>query len=125
MSQRSILIVDDSHTVRLYYRRSLETSGFLVRDAHNGVEGLELVLSAKFDLLIVDVNMPKMDGYEFVRTVRGEPHFNVTPVVMITSERDAKDKRNAYRSGANLYVVKPVRAHELAELARLVTGGAQ
>jgi two-component system, chemotaxis family, chemotaxis protein CheY len=123
MSQRSILIVDDSHTVRLYYRRSLEISGFRVEEAQNGVEGLERALTSTYDLLLVDVNMPKMDGYEFVRTIRSAPNHIATPVIMITSEQEAKDKRSAYRAGANLYVVKPVKAHELAELVGLVTGG--
>jgi two-component system chemotaxis response regulator CheY len=124
MSQRSILIVDDSHTVRLYYRRSLEANGFLVEEAQNGVEGLERALTKTYDLLLVDVNMPKMDGYEFVRTIRSAPNDDTTPVIMITSEQEIKDRRAAYRAGANLFVVKPVKAHELAELARLLTGGA-
>jgi two-component system chemotaxis response regulator CheY len=119
----TILIDDDSPTVRLYYRRALEAQGFAVDEAQNGIEGLERALSRSYDLMLVDVNMPKMDGYEFTRTLRSPPNENFTPIIMITSEQEAKDRRAAYKAGANLYVVKPVKGHELAELARLVTGG--
>ena len=65
-----ILVVDDSSLVRLYYRSTLEKAGFEVEQAINGIEAMERVLSQRFDLLIVDVNMPRMDGFTFVRALR-------------------------------------------------------
>lgn len=117
-----ILIVDDSTTVRLYYRKALEAKGFVVDEAENGVAGLERALSADFEMLLVDVNMPMMDGYEFVRLLRSPPNDYTVPIVMISSEPEAKDRRAAYHAGANLYLVKPVKAQELAELVSLSVG---
>lgn len=117
-----ILIIDDSDVVRLYTKRILENLKFEVREARNGVEGLELVLSERFDVALVDVNMAKMDGYEFVRALRSEPNCSSLPVIMISSEREEKDRREAYRSGANFYLVKPLKADELHTLVRLALG---
>ena len=65
-----ILVVDDSSLVRLYYRSALEKAGFEVEQAINGIEAMERVLSQPFDLVIVDVNMPRMDGLTFLRALR-------------------------------------------------------
>ena len=65
-----ILVVDDSSLVRLYYRDALEKGGFEVEHAINGIEAMEKVLAQAFDLLIVDVNMPRMDGFSFLRALR-------------------------------------------------------
>ena len=69
-SRRRILVVDDSALVRLYYRDTLERAGFEVEQAINGIEAMEKVLAQPFDLVIVDVNMPRMDGFSFLRTLR-------------------------------------------------------
>ena len=120
-----ILIIDDSATVRSFYRRSLAGKPYEIDEAQNGVEGVERVLSNAYDLLLVDVNMPKMDGYEFVRVIRSAPNEITTPVVMITSEHEPNDRRAAYQAGANLFLMKPVKGNQLLELVRLVTGGAR
>ncbi|WP_040620600.1 response regulator [Rhodovulum sp. PH10] len=124
MTGKSILVVDDGITIRLFYRDVLEAAGFTVAEAANGVEGLERALLDRFDLMIVDVNMPKMNGYELVRQVRDDPALRSIPIVTISTEEKEEDALRAYRAGANLYVVKPVRPDELAATARLLTGGA-
>ena len=65
-----ILVVEDGITMRMFYRQVLEDAGFEVEEAVNGVEGVERAMAESFDLLVVDVNMPKMDGYEVIRAVR-------------------------------------------------------
>ncbi|HYD29312.1 MAG TPA: response regulator [Azospirillaceae bacterium] len=117
-----MLIVDDAATVRLYYRQVLETAGFAVEEAVNGMEALEKALSRPFDLLVVDVNMPRMDGYTLLRKVREAPDLRAVPAVMISTEAQAGDARRAYEAGANLYLVKPVRPEVLALDVRLMTG---
>ncbi len=72
-SPRRILMVDDSSLVRLYYRSALEKAGFIVEQAINGMEAMEKALAHDFDLVIVDVNMPKMDGLSFLRVLRATP----------------------------------------------------
>ena len=79
-----VLVVDDSSLVRLYYRSALERAGFEVKEAINGIEAMEKVLSESFDLVIVDVNMPRMDGFTFLRSLRSSAADVATlPALMI------------------------------------------
>ncbi|MDQ7074842.1 MAG: response regulator [Gammaproteobacteria bacterium] len=121
---KKILIVDDALTVRLYHRQLMETLGFEVGEAENGIEALERGLSEHFDLFLVDVNMPKMDGYRLVEAMRQEPSLAATPVIMISTEESEQDREKAYLSGANFYVVKPADVAELQTYATLLAGGA-
>jgi two-component system chemotaxis response regulator CheY len=121
-----ILVVDDATVVRLYYRQILEQAGYRIEEAINGVEGLEKAIQNSFDLCIVDVNMPLMDGYAFLRALRREPITHALPALMTTTEAAAADHRAALAAGANSYLVKPVPQEKLALyvaalLGRLVT----
>ncbi len=117
-----ILVVDDATTVRMYYRDVLEEAGFAVEEAVNGFEGLEKAVAESFDLILVDVNMPKMDGYAFLRQGRTMPELQAVPAVMISTESAAQDRERAYAAGANLYLVKPVRPEVLTEVATVMAG---
>jgi two-component system, chemotaxis family, chemotaxis protein CheY len=119
-----VLVVDDAVTVRMYHRAILEAGGFTVEEAANGYEGLEKALSTPFDLLLVDVNMPKMDGYSLLRALRGEPATASVPAILISTESEASDARQGYAAGANLYLVKPVRPDDLTLNARMLTARA-
>ncbi|CAK0766646.1 Chemotaxis protein CheY [Gammaproteobacteria bacterium] len=119
---KRILIIDDAPTVRMYYRQVLESDGFSVTEAANGVEGLEKAFAETFDLLVVDVNMPVMDGYALLRAVRCDPTLCKIPAVMISTEASEQDANAAYSAGANFYLVKPVKPNELVLHARLMTG---
>jgi two-component system chemotaxis response regulator CheY len=123
--KKKVLIVDDGITMRMYYRDVLEKAGFIVEEAANGVEGLEKVLAGGFDLAVVDINMPKMNGYEFVRHLRKDPASQSIPVMTVSTEDQERDKVKAYEAGANFYMVKPIRPDELEQVARLFTGRAQ
>ncbi len=120
-NQKRILIIDDGITMRMYYRDVLEKAGFCVEEAANGVEGLERVLVGRYDLIVVDINMPKMDGYEFVSQLRKDPASLSIPVMTVSTEDKDPDILKAYEAGANFYMVKPVRPEELTEAARLFT----
>jgi two-component system chemotaxis response regulator CheY len=118
-----ILVVDDSSLVRLYYRSALEKAGFEVEQAINGIEAMERVLSQPFDLVIVDVNMPRMDGFTFVRSLRrGKDDVATLPTLMISTESEMQDIAEARASGANFYMVKPVAEAELVRHVRVLTG---
>jgi two-component system chemotaxis response regulator CheY len=119
---KRILVIDDATTVRMYYRQVLEAQGFAVEEAGNGYEGLEKALTSPFDLYIVDVNMPKMDGYTLLRSIRQEPSICATPALMISTEGQNRDAVAAYAAGANLYFQKPVRPETLVLHVRLLTG---
>ena len=116
------LIVEDSHMTRLYYREILERAQFSVDEAINGLEGLEKTLSTHFDLIILDVNMPKMDGYAFLEQVRQREEICAVPVMMISTEAKAADRAKAYAVGANLYLAKPVAPERLEKCAQLMAG---
>src|ERR1700735_1687744 len=103
-----ILVVDDSSLVRLYYRSTLEKAGFEVEQAINGIEAMERILSQPFDLVIVDVNMPRMDGFTFLRSLRGGPQeVSSLPALVVSTEAEMRDVEEARASGANFYLVKP------------------
>jgi two-component system chemotaxis response regulator CheY len=125
-SPMRILVVDDSSLVRLYYRDVLEKCGFEVEQAINGVEAMEKVLARPFDLLIVDVNMPRMDGFSFLRALRRSPADVATlPVLVITTEAGQQDIGEARAAGANFYLVKPVSEADLRRHAGALAGSGQ
>ncbi|CCG07186.1 response regulator [Pararhodospirillum photometricum] len=117
-----VLVIDDGITMRLFYRTVLEAAGFVVEEATNGIEGYEKVLAGSFDLLIVDINMPKMDGYTMMRAIRRDTAVRGVPAVTISTESSDEDARQAFESGANFYLVKPVAPDTLTRVARLMTG---
>jgi two-component system chemotaxis response regulator CheY len=118
-----ILIVDDGSLIRLYYRETLEAAGFEVAEAINGIEALEKVLSERFDLAIVDINMPKMNGMSFLRALRGQHgEASALPALVISSEAGERDAAAARAAGANFYLVKPVAPADLALHVAVLTG---
>jgi two-component system chemotaxis response regulator CheY len=118
---KQILIVDDASTVRMYHRTILEDAGFGVGEAVNGVDALERALRGAFDLYVVDVNMPQMDGYAFLRALRGQDVFQA-PAIMVSTEGEEGDRSQALAAGANLYIVKPARPEHLLRYVRLLLG---
>jgi len=118
-----ILIVDDSSLIRLYYRDILQRGDFEVEQAINGIEAMERVLALAFDLAIVDVNMPKMDGFSFIRALRsGAPAVAVLPALVISTEASPQDREDARAAGANFYLVKPVSEADLLRHVAVLTG---
>jgi len=118
---KHILIVDDAATVRLYHRNILESAGYAVEEAVNGIEALEKALNQPFDLYVVDLNMPKMDGYTFINELRGRDLMQA-PVIMVSTEAESNDQQQAYRAGANLYLIKPVKSPELLLYCQILLG---
>ncbi len=118
---KRILVVDDAATVRLYHRQILEQAGWQVDEAVNGVEAIEKSLLAPYDLYLVDVNMPKLDGYAFLRELRSQP-ITQAPAIMASTEAAESDRMLAYEAGANLYLVKPTRPEQLLAHVRVLLG---
>ena len=122
-SRMRILVVDDSSLVRLYYRNALEAAGFDVEQAINGIEAMEKVLAQAFDLVIVDVNMPRMDGLSFMRALRrGAPEVATIPALIISTESGQQDIDDSRNAGANFYLVKPVSQQNLLRHAAVLSG---
>ena len=122
-SKKRVMVVDDAALVRLYYRDTLEAAGFQVEEAMNGLEALEKLMTAPVDLLIVDVNMPQMDGMTFLEALRRQPlPLAATPALVTSTEAGPKDFAAARAAGANFYLVKPVGQEKLAEFVAVLCG---
>lgn len=119
---KTVLIVDDMTTVRMYHQKILEEAGFRIEEAGNGIEGLEKALTGSFDLTLVDVNMPKMDGYRMIRELRANETTRALPAIMISTEARPSDRKKAFLAGASFYLVKPVKPDTLKAAALLMTG---
>lgn len=103
-----VLVVDDSATVRKFVAASLNITGFRVVTAADGVEALEQMPAEKFDLIITDLNMPDMDGFEFIRTVRETAEYRDIPIIVLSSYTDLKNKDLALEVGAVAFLEKPL-----------------
>jgi CheY-like chemotaxis protein len=103
-----ILVVDDSATVRKFVAASLNMKGFRVITAADGIEALEKMPADKFDLIILDLNMPDMDGFEFMRSVRETPEYSEIPIIILSSMTDMKNKDLALEMGAVAFLEKPL-----------------
>jgi len=120
---KRVLVIDDAGLVRRYYRDALETAGFDVAEALNGLEALEHLLGGRFDLVIVDVNMPQMDGLSFLQTLRAKSlPLSSIPALVVSTESAPQRVAAARAAGANFYIVKPLRAEALVQYASLLCG---
>jgi two-component system chemotaxis response regulator CheY len=122
-NSKSVLVIDDASLVRLYYRSILAGAGYRVEEALNGVEALEKLLSISVDLLIVDINMPQMDGLTFLELLRQKARpMSSVPAIVTSTESRPVDFAAARKAGANYYLVKPIDEQALLEYAGMLSG---
>ena len=119
-TKKTILIVDDSEFVRSYHSYILEQARFRVITAVDGSDGLEKLYTNSCDLVLTDINMSNMDGYEFIRRVRADGQFSSLPIIIVSTESEGKDKRKGFEAGANLYLVKPNSPEMMVENIRMI-----
>lgn len=117
---KRILVVDDSPVVRNFHINILKTSGFAADGAIDGMDALEKSLSAPYDVILCDINMPKMDGLTFIRRLR-ETDENI-PVIVLTTQEEEIHRQKAYEAGANLFLVKPVKPNNLIIHMKMLCG---
>ena len=117
---RLILTVDDSSTMRQMITFTLMGAGFDVLEAGDGVEALEVATGKKLDLIITDVNMPRMDGITLVQRLRALPQFKFTPILVLTTESDASMKQKGKEAGATGWIVKPFIPEKLLDVVNKV-----
>jgi two-component system chemotaxis response regulator CheY len=116
--------VDDSPTLVKFVSYSLKSSGFQVVGACDGMDALEKLSNSTddIDLVITDLNMPNVDGYELIRTLRESARFAEIPIIILSSEEDDDDKAKGVEAGATSYLVKPFKSSVLLdEVSRLLT----
>ena len=119
-TQKTILIVDDSQFVRSYHSYILEQAHFQVITAVDGSDGLEKLYTNSCDLVLTDINMSNMDGYEFIRRVRSDGKYSSLPIIIVSTESEGKDKMKGFEAGANLYIVKPSSPEMMVENIRMI-----
>ena len=118
MEQRQILLVEDEHKIADALKKGLGENGYAVDLAYDGKEGLELFEAKTFDLVILDINLPGMNGYELCRTIRMKNAQ--VPVVMLTALSTLNDKIEGYDAGADDYIIKPFEFRELLMKTRVL-----
>ena len=111
----SILLVDDSLSIRKFVGRMLEAAGYDVDTAVDGEEGLRKARERSYRLIITDLEMPKVNGYEVIQALRARPHTEATPVIVMTTRAAEKHRQMAMSLGASAYLTKPVTEHALMQ----------
>jgi len=113
-----ILVVDDDRTTRKLLSLYLKGNGFDVVTAENGLDAIEKLGGGSVNLVVTDLNMPYMDGIEFIRTMKTNPDTGHIPVLMITTEDDNEERQRAANAGADGYLIKPVTSDIVAMKVR-------
>ncbi|MGR3178355.1 MAG: response regulator [Candidatus Anammoxibacter sp.] len=117
---QKILTVDDSLVIRNIISTILKSSGFDVDTAINGIDGLEKIYTNSYDLVISDINMPKMDGLKMVQTLRENDEYKDLKIIVLSTEEEEEDKKRGLEAGANIYLVKPVKPKDLVTNVRML-----
>lgn len=119
---KTILAVDDSRSLRQMVCFSLKTAGYSVVEAVDGLEALELAKKQKFDLVLTDQNMPRMDGLTLIVNLRADPVYEKTPILMLTTEASDEMKAKGREAGATGWMVKPFDPERLLAIVGKVLG---
>ncbi|MCG5051334.1 MAG: response regulator [Myxococcales bacterium] len=118
---KTVLIIDDSESMRELLKHTLVTAGYEVREASNGADGMAEAVKKKVDLIITDLNMPVMDGLTVARKVRQIAAYRTTPLLLLTTETSDAKKQAAREAGASGWMVKPFSPPDLLKtIARVM-----
>lgn len=115
-----LLVVDDSTSMRQMVAYALSSGGFSVSEAEDGQAALDIARDRKFDAVVTDVNMPRMDGIELIRQLRSLPDYRFTPLLMLTTESGSDKKSEGRAAGATGWLVKPFDPEQLLATVRRV-----
>lgn len=118
--QAKILIVDDSRMVRVMVRETLEAAEHQVIEAEDGADALEKLDAVRPDLIVTDINMPRLDGLGLIRALRERPEHQLTPILVLSTEASDDIKRNGKDAGATGWLVKPFDPEQLRQTTRYV-----
>jgi chemosensory pili system protein ChpA (sensor histidine kinase/response regulator) len=118
----TIMVIDDSITMRKVTARILERHNIQVATAKDGMDAVAMLQTQVPDLAILDIEMPRMDGFEVVAHVRNQPHLRHLPVIMVTSRGGEKHRQRAMKLGVNDYLTKPYQEEQLLQSIRKILG---
>lgn len=122
MNKKKVLIVDDEKDLVDMLKLRLESMGYDVLEAYDGKSGLDKAKEEKPDLIILDLMLPKMDGYQLCRILKFDEEYKNIPIVMLTARAQQKDKEQGVTCGANEYVTKPFEPKELVSVIHKLVG---
>jgi two-component system chemotaxis response regulator CheY len=117
-----IMIVEDSATMRQMVGFTLKRNGYEVIEAEDGADAIDKINGSAIHMIITDLNMPNMDGIEFVRNVRQNPSCKYTPIIMLTTESQESKKNEGRAAGATGWIVKPFSPEHLMAVVQKVIG---
>jgi two-component system chemotaxis response regulator CheY len=117
---RKVLAVDDSMTMRQLVSLSLRQAGYEVVEATDGLDALAKLEAARFDLVVTDLYMPRLDGIGLIKRVRGLSSYRFTPILMLTTESDASRKAEGQAAGATGWIIKPFQPDQLLKVVKRV-----
>ncbi|OPY64533.1 MAG: hypothetical protein A4E57_03510 [Syntrophorhabdaceae bacterium PtaU1.Bin034] len=123
MTMKRILIVDDSPTIRKLIGYVLKRKEYATEEAEDGMDAMEKLSNLEVDLVIVDLNMPNMDGISFVKSLRSSYYNLDLPVIMLTTTSDSELKKEAYGAGINMFLNKPIQPEILLYKIESLLGG--
>ncbi len=119
-----ILAVDDEPNIVRLIQVNLERDGYTVETASNGAQALAKIRQSRPDLLVSDVMMPEMDGFELLANIRRDPMLNDLPVIMLTAKAQDRDVMEGYTRGADMYLTKPFNPMELKQFVKRILASA-
>ncbi len=121
----TILLIDDDELILIALRELFEGEGFEVETAASGPEGLSKLAGRRFDLIILDIIMPGMSGFEVCRRIREAESLRQTPVLMLTAKHTPADREKGLEAGANLFLPKPIDPEQLLVVVKGAVSGAE
>ena len=122
INSKRILVVDDDPDILLLERKILEREGFVVQTSENGERAMRILADEAFDLVLLDIMMPGIDGFEVSRSLQGQPGRKSIPVVFVTARDDPDTMREGFRSGGTVFLSKPFTANQLVRLVKAMIG---
>lgn len=122
MSSKKVLIVDDSSSMRQVVSIALKKEGYHVVTAQDGKDGVSKVNLDKFDIIVSDLNMPNMNGIEFIKAVKQNANNKFVPIIMLTTESATDLKEQGRQAGAKAWLVKPFKAEQLVGAIKKIVG---
>ena len=118
----TVLAIDDSRTIRTLLAATLEENGFAVTTAVDGVDGLEKFAESPPNVVITDINMPRLDGFGVIEGIRGGKRAKTVPIIVLSTESAAELKDRARKAGATGWIVKPFDEASLVSVLKRITG---
>ena len=122
MASKKILAVDDSISIRKSISFILGQENYDVTEAEDGADGLKKAMSDKFGLIITDINMPNMDGIQFIKELRNTSEYKFTPIIVLTTENQDSTMQEGRAAGATGWIVKPFSSEKLIAVVKKILG---